>query len=42
MTAGAIANGAGVAIAYILTFQSIYYLTVLRGTSDAKLQDARG
>ncbi len=42
ISAGAIANGAVVAIAYILAFQSIYYLTVLRATSDAKLQDARG
>jgi hypothetical protein len=40
-TAEATALGIGVAVAYTLLFQALYYITILRATTDAKLQTAR-
>jgi hypothetical protein len=37
----AIVDGVIVAVVYMVFFQALYYLTILRATSDTKLQDAR-
>ncbi len=39
--AGAITGGGVAAVVYICVFQSLYYLTVLRGTTETKLESAR-
>jgi hypothetical protein len=39
--AGAIAVGLAVAIVYIVAFLAIYYVTILRATTDTKLQSTR-
>jgi hypothetical protein len=41
-TAGAIGTGTVVAVAFIALFQALYYLTILRATTAAKLESARG
>ena len=38
---GPMALGIGVALAYVTTLQATYYLTILRATSDTKLQGVR-
>ena len=40
-TAGLITVGLGVATAYVVGFLAIYYLTILRATTETKLQNAR-
>jgi hypothetical protein len=41
-TAGAAWTGVAVAVVYLLAFQALYYVTILRATTETKLQAARG
>lgn len=40
--AGAVGQGVVVAVVYVLAFQALYYITILRATTETKLQAAKG